>query len=117
MQGADYVIATARPVLYMGGFNGNDQVVTARDLTKLVAEGQLRYVYWRNAEGRGMKINSEISNWVTSACKAVQGFDTTTQNMGAPDGTAAGQNNFPPRNFGGPQENMQVSLYDCANGG
>ena len=113
MQGADYVLATGRPVLYMGGFNGNDQVVSAENLAQLVKNGELRYVYW-NAGGRGMGSNSEISSWVTSSCTPVQGFDTATQNQGAPDGTLSGLSNQPPQNFGGPQDNLQVSLYDCA---
>jgi 4-amino-4-deoxy-L-arabinose transferase-like glycosyltransferase len=114
MQGADYVIATGRPVLYMGGFNGNDPVVTADTLAKMVKNGQLRYIYW-NAGGRRMETNSEISSWVTSSCTAVQGFDTATQNVGAPDGTMANQNGPAPQSFGGPQGDMQVSLYDCAS--
>ncbi len=45
MQGADYVIATGRPVLYLGGFMGNDPVVSAEDLSRMVAQGELRYIY------------------------------------------------------------------------
>lgn len=116
MQGADYVLATGRPVLYLGGFNGQDQVVTAEDLADMVKNGELRYVYW-SADGRGMGTNSDISTWVTSSCTAIQGFDTATQNAGAPDGTTADPNNRTPQNFGGPQNNMPVSLYDCASSG
>jgi 4-amino-4-deoxy-L-arabinose transferase-like glycosyltransferase len=114
MQGADYVLATGRPVLYVGGFNGNDQVVTADDLAEMVKNGELRYVYW-NADGRGMGTNSDISTWITFSCTSVQGFDTATQNAGAPDGTIIDWNNSAPQNFGGPQGNMQVSLYDCVS--
>jgi 4-amino-4-deoxy-L-arabinose transferase-like glycosyltransferase len=46
MQGADYVLATGRPVLYIGGFKGSDQVVSAADLSQLVERGELRYLYW-----------------------------------------------------------------------
>ena len=119
MQGADYVIATGRPVLYMGGFMGQDNVVTANDLAKLVADGDLRYIYW-DANGRGMGAgsNSEISAWVESSCTPVQGFDTSTQNSGAPDGTTPGgpginSNNRFFQSRGGLQGNMMVSLYDC----
>ena len=121
MQGADYILATGRPVLYMGGFMGQDKVVNAADLARLVSDGQLRYIYW-NSIGRGGATNSDISSWVQSACVPVQGFDTSTQNFGAPDGIVgnAGRatddptNRFFP-NPGGPQGNMQVSLYDCAS--
>ncbi len=114
MQGADYILATGRPVLYIGGFNGQDQVVTASDLSQLVSNGELRYVYW-NGVGSGMGTNSDISSWVASSCKPVQGFDTATRNAGAPDGTIAKENNDFPQNLGGPEREMQVSLYDCAN--
>jgi hypothetical protein len=41
----------------------------------------------------------------------VQGFDTTTQNAGAPDGTSAQPGGGFARGFA----TMQVSLYDCAD--
>ena len=115
MQGADYILATGRPVLYMGGFNGQDQVVTSEDLAQMVSEGELRYVYW-SAEGRGPGgTNAEISSWVTFSCTTVPGFDTSTQNAGAPDGTTSRQNNSFSPNKDGPFRGMQVTLYDCAS--
>ena len=116
MQGADYVLATGRPVLYLGGFNGMDQVASSTDLEKMVAASELRFIYY-DARGRGMggpgAMQPDISSWVTNACTLV-GFNTTTQNFGAPDGTAgaanAGAPSFSPGGAGG----MQVSLYDCA---
>jgi 4-amino-4-deoxy-L-arabinose transferase-like glycosyltransferase len=86
MQGADYVLATGRPVLYLGGFNGQDKVVTDADLARLVTDGELRYIYWGGQGGGpgGPGGQSDVSNWVTSACVPVQGI-------------------------GG----MQVALYDC----
>jgi 4-amino-4-deoxy-L-arabinose transferase-like glycosyltransferase len=114
MQGADYVLATGRPVLYVGGFNGQDQVVTADDLADMVQAGELRYLYW-NAEDRGMGTNSDISTWIQSACQPVEGFDTATRNAGAPDGTIPDQNSSLSPNGGSPGADLQVSLYDCAN--
>jgi 4-amino-4-deoxy-L-arabinose transferase-like glycosyltransferase len=113
MQGADYVLATGRPVLYVGGFNGQDQVVTAQDLAQLVSSGELRYVYW-SEDGRGGDSNSEISTWVASSCAAVEGFETSIQNARAPDGTTIDPANSVPSDFGGPQVNMRATLYDCA---
>jgi hypothetical protein len=104
----------------MGGFNGQDNVVSAEDLARMVGARELRYVYW-TADGRGAGGNSDISAWVTSTCTPVEGFNTSTQNAGAPDGTltnpgaTAIQNNRFPQNAGGPQGNMLVSLYDCGN--
>lgn len=117
MQGADYVIATGRPVLYAGGFMGQDKVVTAGDLERLVADGKLRFIYWDaqggNGLGRGNGSQSDISRWVAASCTTVPGFEATTQNAGTPDGTggAAGTSTAGP--FGG-RGGMRVTLYDCS---
>jgi 4-amino-4-deoxy-L-arabinose transferase-like glycosyltransferase len=112
MQGADYVLATGRPVLYLGGFNGMDRVVTSAELEKMVTARELRYIYY-DARGGGMggpgATQSDVSSWVTNACTLV-GFNTTTQNFGAPDGTAGMANAGVPSSGPG---GMQVSLYDC----
>lgn len=110
MQGADYVIATGRPVLYMGGFMGQDPVVTAGDLTRMVAGGELRYVYWEGGDGgRGFRNRTDISAWVTAQCTPVEGFDALTRNAGTPDGTGGPNGNTGP-GFGA----IRVILYDCA---
>ena len=67
MQGAPYVLATGRPVLYMGGFNGGDPVVSANDIAALVADGKLRYVMLGGERGE----QQEISQWVLSHCTVV----------------------------------------------
>jgi 4-amino-4-deoxy-L-arabinose transferase-like glycosyltransferase len=108
MQGADYVLATGRPVLYLGGFMGSDQVLTSQSLSQLVTSGKLRYVYW-DARSGNANGQSDITPWVQANCKAVNGFEVETRNAGAPDGTGAGLNNSIGSGFG----NMQVSLYDC----
>jgi 4-amino-4-deoxy-L-arabinose transferase-like glycosyltransferase len=115
MQGADYIIATGRPVLYMGGFLGQDHVVSVADLARMVRNGELRFIYW-DANGRGPQANSEISAWIKSSCTTVQGFDTSTQNAGAPDGIGTDSNNRPFQTNGGPMRGMSVSLYDCGSG-
>lgn len=107
MQGSDYVLATGRPVLYLGGFMGRDQVTTGDDLARMVAAGELRYIYWNKGGGNGFggggDSHSSISAWVTSSCMAIEDFDTVTQNAGAPDGTSG---------IRGPGD-MQVTLYYC----
>jgi 4-amino-4-deoxy-L-arabinose transferase-like glycosyltransferase len=65
--GAAYVIATGRPVLYMGGFGGQDEVVTADDLSAMVANGELRYVLYGG--NRGGK--EDIANWLKTSCSIV----------------------------------------------
>ena len=91
--GARYVIATGRPVLYMGGFGGNDNVVSAEDLAQMVANGELRYVLFGGGQGN----KQEISSWLQSSCKVVKEFSQQ----------GAGQ--FQSQ---GPNQGGQV-LYDC----
>ncbi|NUM44564.1 MAG: glycosyltransferase family 39 protein [Anaerolineales bacterium] len=90
--GAPMVIATGRPVLYMGGFGGQDQVVTADDLAAMVANGELRFVLYGGDRGN----QEDIQNWLDGACSAVEGI------------TATGQ-----QNPNGPG-NQGLMLYDCA---
>ncbi|MBN1665435.1 MAG: hypothetical protein JW862_00035, partial [Anaerolineales bacterium] len=104
MQGADYVLATDRPVLYMGGFNGRDPVVTSDDLAQMVSAGELRYIYLSGGGGT----NAEVSSWVASSCTLVEGFDSVTRNAGAPDGTPG--SNFTPGQSG---DGQSINLYDC----
>jgi 4-amino-4-deoxy-L-arabinose transferase-like glycosyltransferase len=100
MAGASYVLATGRPVLYIGGFNGQDQVATSTDLARLVAEGQLRYIYWGGGGGPGPSGQSSISSWVASQCTVVSGLGSATGSSGA--------GNFTPGPGG-----SQGTLYDC----
>lgn len=67
-QGAQYVLETGRPVLYMGGFGGQDEVVTAADLQAMVARGELRYVLYGGEKGQ----KAEIAAWITAACQVVK---------------------------------------------
>jgi 4-amino-4-deoxy-L-arabinose transferase-like glycosyltransferase len=90
--GAPLVIATGRPVLYMGGFSGGDAVVTADDLAAMVANGELRFVLYGGDRGN----QEDIQNWLDGACSAVEGI------------TATGQ-----QNPNGPG-NQGLTLYDCA---
>ena len=110
MQGSDYILATGRPVLYMGGFMGQDKVLTTEKLATLVANGELRFIYEGGGGGGLNGGQSDITQWVSSNCKLVEGYDTTTRNTGAPDGTGAGQDSRATQAGG----DMQVSLYDCA---
>ena len=113
MQGADYVIATQRPVLYLGGFMGQDSVLTLDQLQTMVKEEKLRYIYSSSAgRGGGMGGQSEIFTWVTGQCRLVEGFDASTSNTGAPDGISSAGGNI----LGATGDRQQVSLYDCAGG-
>lgn len=67
--GAPLVLMTGRPVLYMGGFSGQDRVVTAEDLQEMVASGRLRYVLYGGMGGR-----QEIATWLQASCTVVPEF-------------------------------------------
>jgi 4-amino-4-deoxy-L-arabinose transferase-like glycosyltransferase len=115
MQGSDYIIATGRPVLYLGGFMGQDRVASVQDLVAMVANAELRYVYYSSNGGGGGRggpggLQGDVSTWISASCVPVQGFETQTQNLGAPDGIGPARPGAGNTGPGG----MQVSLYDCS---
>lgn len=69
-QGAPLVLATGRPVLYMGGFSGQDDVVGAEDLKTMVANGELRYILYGGERGA----KQEIADWLQTACQRLDDF-------------------------------------------
>jgi 4-amino-4-deoxy-L-arabinose transferase-like glycosyltransferase len=91
--GAPFILASGRPVLYIGGFGGGDPVIDAAGLAEMVADGELRYVLWS-----GQNDKREISQWVEGSCRPVMQFNRPNQNQ--PTGPK--------------QENN--SLYDCGQG-
>jgi len=97
--GSPLVLATGRPVLYMGGFNGADPVIDADGLAELVANGDLRYVLFGGGNGK-----QDITQWLQTSCTVVsefsQGDNRPAQNQQRPDG-GPGRNN---------QQNV---LYQC----
>ena len=93
--GSPLVLATGRPVLYMGGFNGGDPVIDAAGLAELVANGELRYVLY----GAGRNNEQDISNWLVSSCTAVPEFSQGN------DRPAQGQQR--------PGNNQPTVLYQC----
>jgi 4-amino-4-deoxy-L-arabinose transferase-like glycosyltransferase len=63
-----YILATGRPALTFGGFNGGDDVVTVEQLAAMVEGGELRYVLG----GRELtQRKPEIGHWVESNCTTV----------------------------------------------
>lgn len=72
MTGAPLVLETGRGVMYLGGFNGQDQAVTADQLAQYVAEGRLRYVL---DDGSLQASKPEIGAYLTSQCTAVEDID------------------------------------------
>jgi 4-amino-4-deoxy-L-arabinose transferase-like glycosyltransferase len=85
MEGASYVLETSRPVLYMGGFNGSDPVVTAEDLQTMVTSGELRYVLW-TPDGRTGSSSSGIERWLNGSCQPVSGLSLAAAGGGTRPG-------------------------------
>src|SRR6516164_9590619 len=92
MQGTGFVLATGRPVLYMGGFNGQDNVIDAAGLAKLVTNHELRYVLWGDTlggPGSGQTASkSEITNWLSANCTVVSAYSSNNagNTFGGPGG-------------------------------
>lgn len=101
--GAPYVLATGRAVLYAGGFNGGDEVITGDSLATLVANGEVRYVLWGGGGGGPNQgnANSGIASYLQSSCAAV-----TDTNISA-SLSANGQSQFDGGRGG------QSTLYQC----
>lgn len=72
---ASFQLATQRPVMALGGFNGSDPSPTLEQFTKLVSDGQVRYFIAGSIGGRqngGSDAAAEIQAWVE------QNFTATT---------------------------------------
>jgi len=103
------VIETGRPVLYMGGFGGQDQVVDAGDLAQMVAEGELKFVLYGGDRGN----KQDIANWLNSSCEVVPEFRIVESgNPGPPDGgVPEDQDQFDGPGRGSPEGSF--TLYQC----
>lgn len=72
--GAEYVIATGRPVLYVKGFFDLDQIADQDDLARMVAERRLRFVLWPEVAPPGAPPDP-ILEWLTQHCQRVRDVD------------------------------------------
>jgi 4-amino-4-deoxy-L-arabinose transferase-like glycosyltransferase len=90
--GSTLVLQTGRPVLYMGGFSGGDEVVTAEDLATMVTNGELRYILYGGDRGG----KQDIANWLQTSCWPVTQFSQVT-------GPAGRQG----------EGNQAMTLYEC----
>ena len=55
------IIATGKPVMALGGFSGNDAILTTAQLAQLVASGKVHYFL---VQSGGMGGNSNLTQWV-----------------------------------------------------
>jgi 4-amino-4-deoxy-L-arabinose transferase-like glycosyltransferase len=68
--GDSYVLASGRPVLFMGGFLGTDPVVNASQLAALVQAGKLRFVLDTGTLARS---KPDVANYLQTSCKVDTG--------------------------------------------
>jgi 4-amino-4-deoxy-L-arabinose transferase-like glycosyltransferase len=66
--GAPYVLASGRPVLYLGGFSGTDPVASPDSLAILVNSGRLKYVWDLGDLPYQQPV---IAEWLASHCQIV----------------------------------------------
>ena len=108
-QGSTMVLATGRPVLFMGGFGGQDDVVSADDLSALVANGELRYVLYGGDRGN----KQDIAQWLQTSCEVVPEFSSVSSgNQPQAQNQVNGQNQPQGPNGGGPG-GQASTLYMC----
>jgi 4-amino-4-deoxy-L-arabinose transferase-like glycosyltransferase len=70
---ASYQLATGKPVMAIGGFNGTDPSPTLAQFKEYVADGKIHYFISGGAMGGGGNsgTSSQISSWVTANFKKV----------------------------------------------
>lgn len=62
-----YIIETGKAVMAMGGFSGNDSVLTVEELKQMVKSGELKYfMISGGADFRGGGGNREVLAWIRS---------------------------------------------------
>jgi 4-amino-4-deoxy-L-arabinose transferase-like glycosyltransferase len=91
-QGANLIIETGEPVMSLGGFSGNDQVLTVDSLQDLIDKGKIRYFLGSGSGGGGGPGggNSVLFTWVSGHCTEIPAADwggstTGTVPGGQPD--------------------------------
>ena len=85
-QASGYQLATDRPVLAIGGFNGTDPTPTLTEFKKLVAAHKIHWFIGGEGGGGGPRRSStstasEISSWVSSTFKATTVGGTTLYDL------------------------------------
>ena len=105
--GADYVLATGRPVLYAGGFGGGDPVIDGDSLAALAANGDVRYVLWGGGGPGGRGSSSSITSYLQSSCTVVSDASLGTATSATPTDNADGRRGFDGGRGG------QSTLYQC----
>ncbi|MGP9019688.1 ArnT family glycosyltransferase [Streptomyces sp. BR1] len=78
---ASYQLATGRPVMAIGGFNGSDPSPTLAQFKSYVASGRIHYFIAGGGMGGG---DSALSNWVSSSFRKVTVGSATFYDLTSP---------------------------------
>jgi 4-amino-4-deoxy-L-arabinose transferase-like glycosyltransferase len=106
-EGASLVLASGRPVLYLGGFGGQDDVVSVEDLRSMAANDELLYVLYGTDGGD----KQEIINWLDTSCFVIQQFRRVETGRAQPQ---QGRQNDAAQNGDQPgARHRALSLYMC----
>ncbi len=111
---APVILATAEPVMALGGFSGGDRILTADQLSQKISAGDVRFFLLPAQRER----QSDLTRWVADHCATVQASLWQNENSiglqpppQGPDAGGIGNQSRPPPappGPGGPQQ-----LYDC----
>jgi 4-amino-4-deoxy-L-arabinose transferase-like glycosyltransferase len=106
-EGASLILASGRPVLYLGGFGGQDDVVRVEDLRSMAANDELLYVLYGNDGGN----KEDIANWLDASCFVIQQFSRVETGRTRPQ---QNQQDNAAQNGDQPRPRIQpLSLYMC----
>ncbi len=92
--GSPIVLDTGRPVLFMGGFTGGDEVIDVDGLAQMIADNELRFVF----TGSSNRARTDINQWLKDNCVVVRIFSPRIQQQT------------------GKQSNSANVLFDCQPG-
>ncbi|MFJ3905074.1 ArnT family glycosyltransferase [Streptomyces sp. NPDC090025] len=81
---ASYQLATEKPVMAIGGFNGSDPSPTLAQFKRYVAEGRIHYLIGGGGMGGGSGTSGAITSWVESTFTKVTVGDATFYDLTRP---------------------------------
>ncbi|MBI5304638.1 MAG: glycosyltransferase family 39 protein [Chloroflexi bacterium] len=64
---APLILATGEPVMTLGGFGGNDQILTPEQLSARVAQNEVRF-FWLASQANQ---NADLTRWVSEHCARI----------------------------------------------
>jgi 4-amino-4-deoxy-L-arabinose transferase-like glycosyltransferase len=96
-EAAPYILATGRPVLTFGGFNGRDDVISLDQLVHMIDYGKIKFILGGD---QLMQSKPDIGRWVNTHCSIVS--LPGISRLITPDNSAL------------PGQAARSELYDCS---